>query len=515
MSFLFAFLGVSQQPSRNADDDRWWGGAATQSMAGVSVDVDAALKISAVWACVRLLSETIASLPLNMYQRRSDGGRELAPTHPLQSVLHDQPNANQTSIDFRNMMTGHVLLRGDAYAEIVPGARGAVDQLLPIHPDRVTVERLAGGRLRYQVRQNDGARRPYNQESIFHLRGPSRDGLTGMSIIDYARDSFGVSLAAEHYGSRFFRSDSRPGGILKTLRKLSPEAKARLKSQWQSAHSGGNQSRVAVLEEGVEWQSVGVTPEQAQFLGTREFHAEDVCRWFGVPPHMIGLTSKATSWGSGIEEMGIGFVTYTLLPWLTRWQQTISKDLIIAPGMYFAAFTVEGLLRGDIGKRYGAYATARQWGWMSVNDIRRLENMNPVDGGDVYLQPMNMLNAGEGDRSRAEAQGRRELASGEHYRLLAEEAAGRLVRKEMAAVMQMLSRGGSHTDINDFYGRHANLVAQTLRVPFEVAQNFCLGQAASVRMNAEWRFDVERLAAHLATLAMESVAKANLGVSCE
>jgi HK97 family phage portal protein len=293
-------------------------------------------------------------------------------------VLHDQPNEQQTAMEFKDMLTGHVLLRGNGYAQILPGPRGPVDQLIPIHPDRVTVEKLPSGRLRYQVIQDDGEKRPFNQEDIFHLRGPSKDGITGMDIITYAADSFGLTLAAERYGGRFFRNDSKPGGVLRTEKTLSDGAARRLKTSWEAAHTGSNQHRVAILEEGLEWQQIGISPEQAQFLGTREFQAEDVCRWFRVPPHMVGLTSKATSWGSGIESMGIGFVTYTLMPWLTRWKQTISKDLIIAPETYFADFIVDGLYRGDIETRYNAYAIGRQWGWLNVNDIRRFENMNSI-----------------------------------------------------------------------------------------------------------------------------------------
>ncbi len=473
MSLIMRMLGAGVM-ARDPSDERYWGTAAQASISGVRVDAETALKISTVWACVGLISETIASLPLVMYRYRGDDGRERARNNPLYSILHDRPNEQQTAAEFREMMTGHVLLRGNAYAQIVPGPRGPVDQLIPIHPDRIppeNVEKLPNGRLRYQVRQDDGTKRAFNQEDIFHLRGPSKDGVTGMSIIEYAKDSFGLSLAAERYGGRFFRNDSRPGGVLKTPNKLSKGAADRLKSGWVTAHTVTNQHSVAVLEEGLEWQQVGVNPDEAQFLETREFNAEDVCRWFRVPPHMVGLTSKATSWGSGIEEMGIGFVTYTMMPWLTRWQQTISRDLILAPDTYFAAFVVEGLLRGDIGKRYTAYATGRQWGWLSVNDVRRFENMNPVENGDIYLQPMNMTEAGwEAPITPAEAP----TSTNGHYILLAEEAAGRVVRKEIAAMSKAAQRVNGDrevwaTAVLDFYSEHAHFVAQTMRIPLPAA----------------------------------------------
>lgn len=472
MSYVAKILGMGVF-NRSPDHEHWWTGAATQSIAGIPVTADTALKLSTVWACVGLISETVASLPLVVYRMVGEDVKQRAFNNPIYSVVHDRPNGWQTAAEFREMMTGHVLLRGNAYAQIVPGERGAVDQLIPIHPDLVTVEKLKNNRLRYQVRQENGTTRTYNQEDIFHLRGPSQDGVTGLSVIDYARDAFGMSLAAERYGSTFFRNDSRPGGVLRTDGRLSKEAAERLKTTWEAAHTGINQNRVAVLEEGLQWQSIGVTPDQAQFLETREFQAEDVCRWFRVPPHMVGLTSKATSWGSGIEQMSIGFVTYTLMPWLTRWKQCISRDLIIATDTYFADFVVEGLLRGDISSRYQAYATGRQWGWLSVNDIRRLENMNPVEDGDIYLQPLNMIEAGDTPMPEpatppAEAMG--------HYRLLAEESAGRVVRKEIAAMTKAAQRAQSKDEfeqaVNDFYDTHADFVAQTMRMDTALANAY-------------------------------------------
>lgn len=492
MSFLLRMLGATPTPNRNADDERWWTGAAQQSIAGVSVDADTALKISTVWACVGLLSETIASLPLVVFRRVGDDGRERAANNPLYDILHDQPNEIQTAAEFREMMTGHVLLRGNAYAQIVPGRRGPVDQLLPIHPDRVTVEKLPNNRLRYQVADDNGRKRPFNQEDMFHLRGPSRDGITGMSVIEFARDSFGMSIAAEQYGGRFFRNDSRPGGVLSAPGSLSDGAAARLKASWESAHAGGNQSRVAVLEGGMTWQQVGISPGEAQFIESREFQAEDVCRWFRVPPHMVGLTSKATSWGSGIEQMSIGFVTYTLLPWLTRWRQSIGRDLIIAPQTYFADFLVEGLLRGDINSRYQAYATARQWGWLNVNEIRRMENMNSIGGaGDDYLQPMNMMPIDEAMSAIADG-------APAHYQLLAEEAAGRVVRKEIAAMTRAAQRAPDSNAfaaaVEEFYIDHVAHVAQTMRISIDAAYAYAaknrealLGQGVSVMSDWETR----------------------------
>lgn len=498
MSFILNLLGVAPSAPRNPWDDRWWGVGTVGTVAGVPVDAETAQKLSTVWRCVRLLSETVAGLPMVIYENVNNGEeRRRATNHPLYSVLHDQPNDQQTAFEFREMMTGHVLLRGNAYAFIQPGPRGPADQLIPIHPDRVTVDKLDNGRLRYLVRQPDGVDKPYNDEDIFHLRGPSADGVTGMSIVDYAKESFGMGLAGERYGARFFRNDTKPSGVLSTDKKLSPGAKDRLKSDWQTMHGGSNQHQVAVLEEGLNWQAVGITPEEAQFLQTREFQAEDVCRWFGVPPHMVGLTSKATSWGSGIEQMSIGFVTYTLLPWLTRWQQTISRDLIIATGRYFAEFVVAGLLRGDTATRFAAYQTAINTGFMTRNEARRLENMNPLPGLDEPLQPLNMAPAGETPS-----------AMGGHYRMLAEESAGRLVRKEIAAIKKLNERyaEASHEwsdAILAFYGEHTSLVSQAMRIAPIAAQRYCAAAIAELSQDTTMRDWETRRVAALADLAIE------------
>ena len=469
MSKLLDFL--RPQASANSNDERWWGGGNGGSEAGVAVTADTALTLSTFWACTRFLSETIGSLPFVIYRRRDDGGRERAAGHPLYRVLHDRPNAWQTPIEFISMMQGHVLLRGNAYALIVPGALGAVDQLIPLHPDRVTVDVLEGGRLRYKVDQQT----VYTQEQIFHLRGMSSDGVLGLSVIEYARNSVGLTMAAERYGARWFRNDSRPGGVLKTDRKLSKGMPERMKSKWRATQAGIHRGDIAILEEGLEFQAIGIPPEEAQFLQTREHQALDVCRWFGIGPHMVGVPGGVTAWGSGLEQIGRGTVTYTLRPWLVRWEQAINRHLIVANNVYYAEFVVEGLLRGDIQARYAAYATGRQWGWLSVNEIRRLENLNGVEGGDVYLQPMNMTPAGEEPAPMS--------AGGHlpHYEALAAAAAGRLVRKETAAVAKLKARGGDwRAAVAEFYAGHGELVAGTMQVDILTARGYCVARALAV-----------------------------------
>lgn len=519
MSLLLNMMGAAT-PDRNPDDDRWWGEAASVSLSGQRIDADTALKISTVYACVGLVSETVAALPLVIYRWiENNEGRERARNNPLYDLLRWQANVTQTAMEFKEAMTAHAMLRGSGYAEIVPGARGFADQLVPIHPDRVTKERLTNGRFRYQVRNdNNGGSRPFNQDDIFEVGGLSLDGgLTTVSVIKHAKESMGLALSTEAYGSRFFRNDSRPGGVLETAGRIKDDkALMRLKSSWEAAHAGGNQHRVAILEDGITWKQMSIAPEEAQFLQTRTFQAEDICRWFRVPPHMVGLTDKTTSWGSGIEQMGIGFLTYTLQPWLTRWSQSIRRDLIIADKTYFADFITEALLRGDIATRYDAYSIARQWGWMSVDDVRARENMNPLPNGSgkIYLTPMNMDQAGAASAGSANAAttstgsvsamdsrlrgndsvsdgmdsrvGGNDSESNGHYRLLAEEAAGRLVRKEQAALTRFgknFSGNAWETAVSDFYAAHVELVAQTMRVSLETAVSYCDSQADSVIHN--------------------------------
>lgn len=386
----------SPQPSAhdlsNVNEKFWSGTIGARTASGVSVSPDTALNAAAVWAAVKVISETVGSVPLIMYRRRADGGKERATDHPLYDLLHDQPNRSQTAFEFKEMLTTHLLLRGNAYAEIVPGPRGPVDQLLPVHPDLVTPERRPDGYLQFRVRDGKGGERTLLQDEMLYLRGLSLDGVTGVSVITYARESIGLMQAAESYGARVFSQGAQPGGVLEHPKELSKEAAARVSESWQAAHSGlGNAHKVAVLEDGLTWKQTSMTSEDAQYLETRKFEISEMSRWFRVPAHMLGDLERATF--SNIEHLGLEFVIYTMLAWFTRWEQAIKRDLILSPRTYFAEFLVDGLLRGDIKTRYEAYAIGRQWGWLSQNDIRRLENMNPIAGGDTYLTPLNMLPA--------------------------------------------------------------------------------------------------------------------------
>ena len=505
MTWLQQLMG--QTSSLSADEERYWMEAySVKTASGMPVSADGALKISTAWACGRLISETVAMLPRIVYKRLANGGKERASGHPLYDLLHDQPNRRQTSFEFIDMLQMHALFRGNGYAKIVPGPRGPVDKLIPIHPDRVTAEEVDEDVMRYQVVEKDGSTKTYNDDQIFHLRGLSLDGATGVSVVSYARESFGLTLAAERSDAKLFANYSRPGGFLKHPGHLSEEAQKRLAHQVEEMTGGENLYRLGVLEEGMEWEQVTISPEDSQMLQTREFQAEDVCRWFRVPPHMVGLTSKSTSWGTGIEELSRGFVTFVLMPWLIRWQQLISKDLIIASDTYFAEFLTEALLRGDIGKRYSAYAIGRQWGWLATNEIRNSENMNPTEwGDDDYLIPLNMQKSADSGQP---APG--QMPNGEgHYERLIRESAGRVARKELAALSRAAKRdGGAGTwqaAVEEFFSSHAGFVSETMCIPLEKAARYVEGgrnellEGGSAALDG---WDIYR-AAGLAALAME------------
>lgn len=480
MSFFTQMLAASNPSSFDAAlQAAGFSLAQAMTPAGVSIGPETALKLSAAFACDRLISETVASLPAFVYERLADGGRQRATNHPLYDVLHRQPNEYQTAAEFFDFMTHCALMRGNGFARIVPGARGFVDQLIPLHPDAVTMEPLPRGGLRYRVTRADQAPLILLDEDVLHVKGMSRDGATGVSVITYAAESLGLALAADRYGARFFRNNARPGGVLETAKTLTPEAAKRLKESWEEAHTGDSQHRVAVLEEGLTFKDVGLNNKDSQFLETREFQAEDICRWFRVPPHMVGLTSKVTSWGSGIEQLGQGFITYTLMIWLKRWEQAISRDLILVPQKYFVEFATEALLRGDTKARYDAYAIALDKGFMSPNEVRQFENLNPRPGGDAYASPGGAPAPAFG----AEA-AENDMQASSHYVHLVNLAAGRVVRKEVAALARVAKRGDSGEAwakaVNEFYADHAAFVAQALGVTPELATRYVADTRATV-----------------------------------
>ena len=362
-----------------------------QSNSGISVDEETALKISAVYACVKVISETVASLPLNLLKEETNGDTCKAKQHPLHGVLHDAPNHEMSSFTFREMLMTNLLLWGNAYALIKRDRSGHVTELYPLKAKNMTVERNAGGQIVYKY-TTDLSVKTYTARQVFHIPAFSFDGVVGVSPITYARESMGLALATEEFGARFFGNGAKPGGVLEHPGVVKdPE---RLRDSWNKVYQGTkNSHKVAVLEEGMKYHEIGMSPEDSQFLETRQFQLNEICRIFRVPPHMIGDLTRSTF--SNIEHQSIDFVVHTIRPWLVRWEQAIQRSCLGEDErtIYFAKFKVDGLLRGDFASRMTGYATARQNGWLSANEIRELEDMNkiPADkGGDDYLVNGNM-----------------------------------------------------------------------------------------------------------------------------
>lgn len=376
----------------------WFGGGDTA--AGVAVSPETAMTLSAVLACVRLLSETMASLPLITYRLLANEERESDPEHPIYDTLKRRPNRWQTSFEWREYLGHAFLLRGFGAAEIFPREDGyPVGELVPLHPDRVTPFRAPDGSRAYRYQPESGASRIILQDEMLYVPFLPGDGYRGVSVIKHAAETIGSAIAAERYGGSFFGEGSTPGGVLEHPGELSAEAQKNLMQSWEDRHrvkSGGRRHRIQILEEGMTFRPITISPEDAQLLETRKNGLGDIARIFLTPPHLIGDVERSTSWGSGIEQQGIGFVTYAMRSLLVRFEQAMMRDLFTEAGRktHFVEFNVDGLLRGDQKSRYEAYQIGKQNGWLTTNRILRTENMRPIGPeGDVMWQPMNMTPA--------------------------------------------------------------------------------------------------------------------------
>ena len=370
------------------------------STSGKRVNERSAMQMTAVYSCVRILSEAIASLPLNVYRYNEEGGKEKAYDHPLFRLLHDEPNPEMTSFIFRETLMTHLLLWGNAYAQIIRNGKGEVIALYPLMPDRMSVDRDEKGHLYYKyTKSNDdaptmeGSTVVLDPSDVLHVPGLGFDGLVGYSPIAMAKNAIGLAIAAEEYGSKFYANGASPSAVLEHPGTLKDPGKVR--DSWNAAFGGSSNShKVAVLEEGLKYTPISISPNEAQFLETRKFQINEIARIFRVPPHMVGDLEKSSF--SNIEQQSLEFVKYTLDPWVIRWEQALFRALLNEEEKkdYFFKLNVEGLLRGDYASRMNGYATARQNGWMSANDIRELEDLDRIPtelGGDLYLVNGNML----------------------------------------------------------------------------------------------------------------------------
>jgi HK97 family phage portal protein len=363
--------------------------AGNLTASGATVTPNTAMRVAAVYACVRIISGAVATLPLHIKQRVDERTRKDASDSPLWKVLRRRPNRWQTPSQFRRMLQAHLLLRGNAYAMIVR-SRGIVQELIPLHPDRVETKQNDDLSLTYVYTRKNGSRINLPQKEVFHLVGLTLDGVHGVSALTYARETVGLSLAMSDHGATIFKNGARVSNVLTHPNKLGKEGLEFLKASLDDYRSGGeSEGKALILEEGMDVKPLAMTSEDAQWIESRKFSRTDIAMFFGVPPHMIGDTEKSTSWGTGIEQQSIGFVAYTLEDWLTSWEETIGRDLIGDNDDLYARFNRAALVKGDIKARWAAYVQALQWGVMSPNEVRALEDLNPRDEGDVFYDPPN------------------------------------------------------------------------------------------------------------------------------
>ena len=412
-----SLLWLPEQELKEQIQKRSWQGfdldpsRSQRNPSGIRITPDTALQSTTVLACVRVLGESVASLPCNLYKKTKDGGKELATDHPLFEVLHSTPNSWQTSYEFFEQMMLHVTLHGNAYSYIKSGKKGFATELIPLHPTRVQVERLENGRLRYTYTQERGKQVVYSQDKIVHLRWLSDDGVTGMVPVQLSQDAIALSRACEIHGSAFFGNGAMPGICLETDQVLDQSSATALRENWERMHrSSNNAFRTAVLMGGLKAHELGSSNSDSQFLETRRMQVEEICRIFRCPPHLVGDLSRSSF--SNIEQQSIDFLQHTLQPWLTRIQACLGRDVVIDNDL-FVEFDPRQLLRGDVAARASYYTTMWNLGVTSINELRAWESLNPIPDGDSRFIQLNMQTLDQ-----ANAKGEAEVAQTEQMQEL-------------------------------------------------------------------------------------------------
>lgn len=493
MTSMVSWLVGASTPAGNPLDDRYYersGGAYWR--AGVRVSPDTAMRVSAVYRCVSILANILAMFPKGMYERL-ERGRQEAPDHPLDPLISFKPNRRQSAFEFWRQVCYQLVLRQNAYVQIVPGTtgRGWVGQLVPLHPDRVNgPEELADGRLRYEYTRGDNSKvKMIGGLDIWHLQGLSPDGLRGLSMVDIAADSIGVSMAAERHAARFFERGVKPAGILqheKTLKQETADAMGEsFRRKWGGEQGVGG---VPVLWEGMKFQPVSMTLKDAEFLDSRKFSVAEIARWFGVPPHMVGDVERSTSWGTGIEQQGLHFLIYSLLPWIELIEQSIRFNLVVQPERYYPKLNVNAILRMDAEAQAHVFEILIRNRVLSPNECRELLERNPYDGGDEYVSaaapppaptappeptPPSALAPPPATQGDAEA-----MARTARFRALAEAAASGLMEEEARHLRKLATehaKGGDEwrAAIAGFYGRFTGRIGSALACGKRAAKTWC------------------------------------------
>jgi len=444
-----------------AGDDFWFSSldGAAPTLSGAHVSTDTAMRLSTVYKCIKVISETIGMLPLHLY-RTEDGRRRRVTDHPLAKLLATRPNPWQTPMQMRGMLEAHRSLRGNGYARIYTDAGGEPTAIVPLHPDRVTPELADNGTPRYRITNAQGLyEATLLPGEVLHLCGLTLDGYVGVNPIAFEREAIGSAIAARDYGSRFWNNDARPPFWVKFPGTMKdPEARANVRAEWQEMYGGSNRGKPAILDRGMEIHELGLTNADSQWIDARKYSDVDICGLFRVPPHKIGILDRAT-WGN-IEHQNIEFVTDCILPLCVSWEQTVFRDAIIDENL-FVEHILEVLLRGDTTSRFNAYGKAIQDGWMTRNEARRLENRDPLPGLDEPLQPLNMTTAG----ARAMATPPRQTSPGRAAALLQANAA-RVARKEAGLIAGAFKAGRPMVEA---FADHARFVADVMAVSAETA----------------------------------------------
>ena len=384
---LSAIRSNPNRPSTSLSNPAEWLFADNESKTGIAVTETTAMQLSAVFGAVRVISETIASLPWAVMRTENDIVLN-ASDHAVNRLIH-APNNMMTDFTLREVCQAHLCLHGNAFIIIKRDASGQAVRLIPVHPDRVEVKIYEDAKF-YQVDKKE----TFDDSEVIHIVGLGFDGIVGKSVLEAAKESIGLGLAADRFGGSFFGNGANISAVLTHPGRLSDEAYKRMIRSWHQRNSGlDNAHKTAILEEGMKVEKMSISPSESQFLETRKFSVEDIARFFRIPLAYLGSLENSST-RANIEEQGIQFQRNTILPWVKRWESEFNRKLFINDKTHYIRFNMEGLLRGDIRTRYEAYTKGRQWGWISANDVRRMENLAPIEGGDAYLQPLNMTEAG-------------------------------------------------------------------------------------------------------------------------
>jgi HK97 family phage portal protein len=493
---------------RSSGGDFWFGPVPFRG--GTHVTTDHAMQLTAVYACIRNVAEDTSTLPFIVKKVGKDGKKAKLTKHWLYKLLAKRPNKYQNPMEFREMMQGHVELRGNAFAEIFDNSKGEVTDLIPIHPDHVTIELLEAGNWRYAVKDQDGTIRRIPREKMFHLKGLSSNGIVGYNPIQIARGAVATGLAAQEYGHRFFENDARPGGWIEHPKAFASEEQAiKWKDRWQQIFSGRGRHSTAVLEYGMKYHELSVSNDDAQFIETKKYSRSEIASMWRMPPHMIGDLERSTN--NNIEHQSLEYVVYSIRPRCIRWEEAIKFSFLDPDDDTIEIeFSVLALLRGDSKSRAEYINKMVQGGVMTRNEGREMEGWNPIDGLDEPLRPLNMVEENEAEDSQSDpATPSKQDKTGEEnarFGALAAAAAQRVARKETQMLLSALKAENWPSAVEDAMSKHVPFVAAALGVTEKVANAYIAARGTDAIRQGHEEEDIYAAACtRLTKLALEGV----------